>query len=142
MTQQTLFDNRRFDSRVPLEMYVSAYMQDQPQRAVTLDISESGLYLNALIQHPYPPRTPVGLEFELPSLGETIWAAGETCRDNLDDYFYGFGIRFTQMANLHQRMLREYCWRARTRELQRASRVGFARGAQRRLRSWPTPKLP
>ena len=78
-----------------------------------MDISESGLYLNALVQHPYPPRTPVGLEFELPALGETIWAAGETCRDSLDDYFYGLGVRFTGMANLHQRMLREYCWRAR-----------------------------
>ena len=113
MTQQSLFDNRRFDSRIPLELYVSAYVLDQPQRTVTMDISESGLYLNALIQHPYPPRTPVGLEFELPALGETIWAAGETCRDSLDDYFYGLGVRFTRMANRHQRMLREYCWRAR-----------------------------
>jgi hypothetical protein len=113
MNHNSLFDNRRFDARIPLEMYISAYLLDQPKRAVTLDISESGLYLNALIQHPYPPRTPVGLEFSLPSLGETIWAAGETCRDNLDDYFYGFGVRFTQMANLHKRMLREYCWQAR-----------------------------
>jgi c-di-GMP-binding flagellar brake protein YcgR len=111
-TKQSLFDNRRFDSRIPLEMYVNAYVQDQPQRTLSLDISQSGLYLNTLIQHAYPPRTPVGLEFKLPSLGETIWAAGETCRDSLDDCFYGFGIRFTQMANLHQRMLREYCWRA------------------------------
>jgi c-di-GMP-binding flagellar brake protein YcgR len=141
-TQHTLFDNRRFDSRIPLEMYVSAYVLDQPQRTVTMDISESGLYLNALLQHPYPPRTPVGLEFELPALGETIWAAGETCRDSLDDYFYGLGVRFTQMANLHQRMLREYCWHAR----------GGARGgppvrkpAQRPGRSfkfWSTLRLP
>ena len=165
MTQQSLFDNRRFDSRIPLEMHVSAYVQDQPQRAFTLDISESGLYLNALIQHPYPPMTPVGLEFELPSLGETIWAAGETCRDNLDNYFYGIGVRFTRMANLHQRMLREYCWHARARELRQALPDGARRGSskepsqgsfivggttigpatqrpRRRLRLWPTPKLP
>jgi hypothetical protein len=139
MTQQTLFDNRRFDPRIPLEMYVSAYVLDQPQRAVTMDISESGLYLNALIQHPYPPRTPVGLEFELPSLGETIWAAGETCRDSLDDYFYGLGVRFTGMANLHQRMLREYCWRARGGRPQRPP-------AKRPWRPFfkfrSTPKLP
>ena len=119
MTPSTLFEeNRRFNARVPAEMYVSAYLLDQPQRAVTVDISESGLYLNALVQQPYPPLTLVGLEFRLPTLGETLWVAGETCRDTLDDYFYGFGVRFVRMANLHRRMLREYCWRAR-----RANRI-------------------
>ena len=113
MNPSTLFSNRRFDPRIPLEMYVSAYVLAQPQRAVAVDISESGLYLNALVQHPYPPYTPVGIEFNLPRLGETIWAAGETRRDSLDDYFYGLGIRFTRMAKLHERMLREYCWQAR-----------------------------
>ena len=107
--------NRRFDSRIPLEMYVSTYVKDQPHRALTLDISESGLYLNALPRDPHPPRTPIGLEIELPGFGETIWVAGETCRDTLDDYFYGFGVRFTDMALLHQRMLRAYCLGARRR---------------------------
>jgi hypothetical protein len=107
--------NRRFDSRIPLEMYVSTYVKDQPHRALTLDISESGLYLNALPRDPHPPRTPIGLEIELPGFGETIWVAGETCRDTLDDYFYGLGVRFTDMALLHQRMLRAYCRGARRR---------------------------
>jgi hypothetical protein len=107
--------NRRFDARIPLEMYVSTYVRDEPQRALTLDISESGLYLNALPRDPHPPRTPIGLEIELPGFGETIWVAGETCRDTLDDYFYGFGVRFTDMALLHQRMLRAYCRGARRR---------------------------
>jgi len=107
--------NRRFDARIPLEMYVSTYVRDQPQRALTLDISESGLYLNALPRDPHPPRTPIGLEIELPGFGETIWVAGETCRDTLEDYFYGFGVRFTDMALLHQRMLRAYCRGARRR---------------------------
>jgi hypothetical protein len=112
MHQSTLFEeNRRADPRVPTEMYVSAFLLDQPQRAVAVDISQSGLYLNALAQIPYPPHTPIGLEFKLPLLGETLWAAGETCRDELDDYFYGMGIRFTRMARLHHRLLREYCWR-------------------------------
>ena len=142
MTQHTLFDNRRFDSRIPLEMYVSAYVLDQPQRAVTMDISESGLYLNALIQHPYPPRTPVGLEFALPALGETIWAAGETCRDSLDDYFYGLGVRFTGMANLHQRMLREYCWHARGGARGGAQVRKPAARPKRSFKFWSTPKLP
>ncbi|MBN2577028.1 MAG: PilZ domain-containing protein [Deltaproteobacteria bacterium] len=112
--------NRRFDARIPLEMYVSTYVMDRPQRALTTDISESGLYLQALPQHPYPPRTPIGLEIELPVFGETIWVAGETCRDAHDDYSYGLGVRFTDMARLHQRMLRAYCRGARRRAAYRA----------------------
>jgi hypothetical protein len=138
MILNSLFDNRRFDSRIPLEMYVSAYLLDQPQRAVTLDISESGLYLNALMQKPYPPRTPIGLEFKLPTIGEAIWVAGETCRDSLDNYFYGFGVRFTQMANLHKRMLREYCWKARGGMQAQDS----MKRVRRPLRSWSFQRLP
>ena len=116
MTLTTLFEqNRRFNSRVPTEMYVSAYLLDRPQRAITVDISESGLYLNSLLRDPDPPRTPIGLEIELPGFGETIWIAGETCRDALDDCFYAFGVRFTDMAKLHQRMLHAYCRGARRR---------------------------
>jgi hypothetical protein len=107
--------NRRFDSRIPLETHVSTFVLDRPQRAATIDISESGLYLHALPRDPHPPRTPIGLEIELPGFGETIWVAGETCRDALDDYFYGFGVRFRDMAKLHQRMLQAYCRGARRR---------------------------
>jgi len=64
--------------------------------------------------------------------------AGETCRDDLDDYFYGFGVRFTQMANLHRRMLRQYCWRA--------SSAAGVREPLRRPRGpfkiWSAPKRP
>jgi hypothetical protein len=107
--------NRRFDSRIPLETHVSTFIQDHPQRALTLDISESGLYLQALPRDPFLPHTPVGVELELPGFGETIWIAGETCRDALDDCFYAFGVRFTDMAKLHQRMLHAYCRGARRR---------------------------
>ena len=67
----------------------------------------------------------------LPRIGETIWAAGETCRDSLDDYFYGLGVRFARMAKLHERMLREYCWQARGGFRPR----GFALSPRRQLRS-------
>ncbi len=105
--------DRRFDARLPLETMLCAYVLDQPKRGLAVDISERGLFLNTLVQDPELPFTPVGLEFDLPGMPETIWAAGETCRDTLDDYFYGMGIRFTAMANRHQKMLREYCRRIR-----------------------------
>lgn len=114
---------RRFDDRVPLEMYVNAFVEDRPQRGVTGNISETGLYLNTLaILPPLPPGTAVGLEFTLPGMGDSIWAAGELCYDTLDDYFYGRGLRFTAMAGQHARLVREYCYRARRRSLFRLRR--------------------
>jgi len=105
--------DRRFDDRLPLETLLCAYVLDRPQRGLAVDISERGVFLNTLLQDPNPPLTPVGLEFKLPGMPETIWAAGETCRDTTDDYFYGMGVRFTAMASLHQRMVRDYCRRVR-----------------------------
>lgn len=107
--------DRRFDHRIPLELYLDAYVDDRRHRGFTVNISETGLFLNTLPGDPVPPLTSVGLEFSLPGVTDTIWAAGEICRDDLDDYFYGRGIRFTAMANRHARMLREYCYKARRR---------------------------
>jgi hypothetical protein len=108
--------NRRFDGRIPLEMHISTYLNDQHKRGFTSDISESGLYLNTLIQDPHLPRTPLGLEFKLPGMSDSIWAVGEMCRDKYDDFFYSVGLRFTRMANSHQRMLTDYCrWQRRIR---------------------------
>ncbi len=107
--------DRRIESRVPLEMYLDAYVDDQRQRAFTVNISETGLFVNTLVHEPPPPLTPVALEFTLPGGRDSIWAAGEICYENMDDYFLGHGIRFTGMARLHARMLRDYCFRFRFR---------------------------
>lgn len=104
---------RRFDPRLPLEMYLNAYVAERPQRGFTTNISETGVYLNTLLHEPLPPYTPVGLEFTLPGMRESIWAAGEICFDTEDDYFLGRGIRFTAMAALHARILRAYCYHGR-----------------------------
>ena len=112
--------NRRFDSRVPVELYLNAYVHDELQRGFTTNISETGVYLNTLMHQPLPPFTPVGLEFSLPGVRETIWAAGEIRYDTLDDYFLGRGIRFTAMAGLHSRWLREYCYQVRHRAQSRS----------------------
>ena len=109
--------DRRFVNRVPLEMYLNTYVQDRPQRAVAVNLSETGLFLNTVARDPLPPLTQVGLEFSLPGMGETIWAAGEMRYDAIDDYFYGNGIRFTAMASLHERMLRHYLMGARRKRL-------------------------
>jgi hypothetical protein len=105
--------DRRLGSRLPLEMYLTTYVADRPQRGFTVNLSEKGLYLNTLPSEPLPPLTPVGLELELPGIRETIWAAGEIRHDVFDDYFLGRGVRFVAMAGLHERLIRDFCFRLR-----------------------------
>ena len=81
-----------------MELYLNAYVHDELQRGFTTNISETGIFLNTLMHERLPPLTTVGLEFTLPGIGETIWAAGEIRFDAMDDYFLGRGIRFTAMA--------------------------------------------
>jgi PilZ domain len=109
--------DRRYEHRVPLEMYLTAYVEDQPRRGFTANLSESGLYLNTLSCEPLAPFTPVGLELELPGTPETIWASGLLCFDEVDEYFYGEGIRFVAMARRHLRMLHEFLNATRRRRL-------------------------
>ena len=112
--------DRRFDSRVPLEMFLNAYVAERPHRGFTANVSETGLLLNTLPSESLPPRTPVGLEFTLPGMPECIWAAGEISHESVEDpYFFGRGIRFVTMASLHARMIREYLYRARRLRLLR-----------------------
>jgi hypothetical protein len=105
--------DRRYGYRLPLEIYINSYVADRPARGYTSNLSETGLYLNTLVHEPLAPRTAVGLEFALPGMDDTIWAAGELCYDAVDDYMNGSGIRFVAMAGLHERMLREYLKSAR-----------------------------
>ena len=86
-------------------------------RALTVNISDTGLYVNKVLQPMQRANRVVALEFELPGTGETIWARGEITHDALDDYFHGQGIRFTGMAQLHARLLRDYCIEKRRAQL-------------------------
>jgi hypothetical protein len=101
-------DDRRYEERVPLELYLTAYVEDRPQRAFTVNVSERGLYLNTLSRAPLPPSTTIALELALPGAAETIWASGQLRYDAADRYFYGEGIRFVAMAGRHLRLLQDF----------------------------------
>jgi c-di-GMP-binding flagellar brake protein YcgR len=116
MSHQNAQD-RRLGFRVPLEIFLNEYVHDRAHRALTVNISDTGLYANKVLQPLMRGSRVVSLEFELPGTGETIWAKGEIAHDALDDYFHGQGIRFTGMARLHARMLREYCIEKRREQL-------------------------
>ena len=102
-------NDRRLGFRVPMEIFLNEYVRDRAHRALTVNISDTGLYVNKVLQPVQRSNRVVGLEFELPGTGETIWARGEITHDALDDYFHGQGIRFTGMAQMHARILRDYC---------------------------------
>lgn len=109
--------DRRLGYRVPLEMFLNEYVQDRAHRALTVNISETGIYLNKVITSISRPTRVVGLEFELPGTGEMIWARGEVCYDSLDDYFHGQGVRITGIPKVHAKMLRDYCIEKRRAQL-------------------------
>jgi len=102
--------NRRLGFRVPCEMFLNQYINDRPFRALTTNVSETGVFLNLVKGAPFCRDTRVvGLEFKLPDVHETIWARGEICYDQIDQYFHGTGVKFTGMPVRHARMLRDYC---------------------------------
>ena len=109
--------DRRLGYRLPLEMFLNEYVHDRAHRALSVNISESGIYVHKVIAPHSRESRVVSLEFELPGTGEVIWARGEIAYDSLDDYFHGEGIRFTAMPRLHARMLRDYCVEKRRAQL-------------------------
>lgn len=109
--------DRRFDTRIPFETYLTAYVDDRPTRGFTVNISETGLYLNTLPKVTQANPGIVGIELELPGVPETIWAAGQLCYGTEDDYFQGRGVKFTAMADRHARLVRQFCYRVRMQSL-------------------------
>jgi hypothetical protein len=109
---------RRQGYRIPLQMFLNEYVADRPHRCLTVNISETGLYVHKLLQPLRRNGSVVGLEIELPDVNETIWARGEVCYDTFDDYFHGSGIRITGIPRLHQRLLRDYITEKRRERLE------------------------
>lgn len=111
------YRDRRLGFRVDLEIFLNQYIQDRPVRALTTNLSETGIYLNRAQMpvgcRPYSRTRTIGLEFELPGTRELIWARGEICHEVDDKMVTGTGIRFTGIPVRHARLIRDYCVEAR-----------------------------
>lgn len=117
---------RRRETRMPLQIFLNEYVDDRPQRCMSLNLSPNGLYLNRLslakerrptrLRYPQPDKL-VGLEFELPDTSEVIWAAGRVRYGAQDAYFHGTGVTFDSMAEFHRRIVRDYVLEFRERRL-------------------------
>ena len=127
--------DRRLGFRVPLDIFLNQYYKEKQFRALTTNVSDTGLHLQ-LVKSPWTKLkelTPsVGLEFELPGTGENIWARGEVCYERVDPYFRTVGIRFTAMPTLHARMVRDFCVETRRSRLgEMLARIRTPRGQAR-----------
>lgn len=108
--------DRRIGLRVPLEIFITQYINDRPYRALTTDISDTGLRVDTVVtaeRHLNRAKEAFGLEIELPGTGEIIWARGRVCHSRSSGATMGAGIRFTGMPRVHQKLLRDYCIEAR-----------------------------
>ena len=102
--------DRRTDNRVRVDMFLNQYVHDEETRILAVDVSECGLSLTRLAESVTRRVRVVGLEFELPGTGESIWAAAETRFEWLDDDFYHAGVRFVAMARKHVRLVRDWVY--------------------------------
>jgi hypothetical protein len=99
--------HRRHEPRVLVDA-IALEMDDQLYRdARVIDLSESGLRI-ARLSPTWHSRV-VQLEFEIPEVGETMWASGELRFDAAGPGdITKSGIRLLAAANRHKKMLREY----------------------------------
>jgi hypothetical protein len=117
------WSERRDLERVPLEIFLDEYVDDRPHRALTTNLSATGLYMNRVATRRSRwfrrQSRHVQLEFALPGSGESIWARGEIRYDELGmDLVHGTGVELVDMARAHQQMIRDYLYEQKKSGLQ------------------------
>ncbi|MGE0546406.1 MAG: PilZ domain-containing protein [Kofleriaceae bacterium] len=108
---------RRLGYRIPFEAMVTSYVHDRPVRALSSNLSDSGLSMSAIAMLAPPPGLVVGLELDIPGVDDSIWASGQICYRKADRLASGLGVRFLAMAKSQARMIRDYCVEARRTHL-------------------------
>jgi hypothetical protein len=118
-----LSGERRDLERVPLEIFLDEYVDDRPHRALTTNLSATGLYMNRVTTK--APRQfgrqsrHVQLEFTLPGTSDSIWARGEIRYDELSlDFVHGTGVELVDVARGHQRLLEDYLYDYKRKRLE------------------------
>lgn len=109
--------DRRLGYRIPLDLMLTAYVNDRPLRALVFDLSDTGLRIDVVSDRAPAAGTTVALELSLPGRDDSIWASGTVCYQRPDDLASGLGIRFVAMASIHARAIRDFCVESRHRQL-------------------------
>jgi hypothetical protein len=120
---QRLSGERRDLDRVPLAIFLDEYVDDRPYRALTTNVSATGLYMHRVSRRPTHQfgRSSrfLQLELTLPGTKDSIWARGQIRYDELgDDLVHGTGVQLTAMARGHQRLLEDYLYDYKKKRLE------------------------
>lgn len=108
---------RRLGYRIPFETMVTSYVHDRPVRGLASNLSDSGMNMSTVSMLAPPPGLVVGLEIDLPGLGDSIWASGRICYRKDDRLASGMGVRFLAMAKSQARLVRDFCIEMRRKNL-------------------------
>ena len=102
-------NEKRKQTRVPLDIYLNKYVAGVPYMARSSDISREGVGLAHLIE-PTQAGHRVGLQFQLPGSEEVIYAEGEIVREwcDLDHSEEGSGVKFTLLTERHKKLIEQY----------------------------------
>jgi hypothetical protein len=141
-------NDRRARDRVPIQLPCNELVEDRPHRALAVNLSPKGLYVDRVFGAGHDrlqlgrDERRVQLEFELPCTHESIWALAEICHDELGvvggrrTVVHGTGVRFTAMARKHERLIEEFVFEHRKRALEKMlGRILERRGSDRRRRA-------
>jgi c-di-GMP-binding flagellar brake protein YcgR len=109
--------DRRFGYRIPLEVMFTSYVRDRPVRALSADLSDSGMGLATVSGLAPQPGSVVAVELDLPGTADSIWARGEITYARPGELASGLGLRFVAMARTHARLLRDFVVEARRNHL-------------------------
>jgi len=109
--------DRRLGYRIPFEVMFTSFVRDRPVRSLAADLSDSGIGLSTVTGLAPAPGQVVGVELDLPGLGDSIWARGEVCHTRPGELASGLGVRFVAMARHHARLLRDYVVESRRAHL-------------------------
>src|ERR1051325_3280187 len=82
---------------------VTSYVHDRPVRGLATNLSDSGMSLSAISRLAPPPGLVVGLELEVPGLGESIWTGAQVCYRKDDHLASGLGMGFAAPGRRHAR---------------------------------------
>jgi len=86
--------DRRYNTRVPVDLFMNRFLDGQPYMCRMIDVSRTGARLVPTIE-PDPSRVPrfMGLQFQLPDRDDILTASGEAVmRDGRM-----VGVRFTNL---------------------------------------------
>ncbi len=110
MSYRTLgTSERRLGYRIPFESMVTSYVNDRPIRALSSNLSDSGINMSSISMLAPPPGLVVGLELDLPGTSDSIWASGQICYRQDDRLASGLGVKFLAMARSQARLIRDFC---------------------------------